>query len=146
MNDWQQVFLQKLETAKKQWQHKFELFAADIVDAVFATFEGFTTSHGFRVTQAPCEPGHRIYKFAVTENGYVLISFRMRGLEEVEACCEVFVPGLGGTEPAPKHTMLCDATQSWVEAQFQTCLDDFIALFGEAGAAAASHAEALVSA
>ncbi len=145
MNDWQLNFLQKLESAKKQWLHKFEQFALNCVEPVFAGFENFTTGNGFRVTQSPCEPGLRIYKFSVTENGYVLVSFRMRGLEEVEACCEVFAPGLSGNGTAPQHTQLSEATQGWAETQFQCALDEFIIQFGEAGSAA-DNAKALVTA
>ena len=146
MNEWQRTFLQKLESAKRQWLHKFEQFATDIVEPVFLLNEEFTSTHGFRVSRQPCEPGHRIYKFAITENGYLLITLRMRGLEEVEVSTEVFVPGLGGREPAVKRTTICEATEPWVEAQFQAGLDRFIALFGEAGATAADHAETLVPA
>jgi hypothetical protein len=146
MNDWQRTFLQKLETAKKQWLHKFERFAEDTVEPAFAVFEDFTAGNGFRVTASPCEPGTRIYKFAVTENGYVMITFRMHGLEEVEASSAMFVPGLGGREPTVRRTTLCEATSAWVEAEFQSGLDGFVDLFGEAGTAAAPPDDLLVPA
>ena len=144
MNEWQRNFLHKLESAKKQWLHKFEEFAADFVEPAFLAFEEFAAGNGFRVTQQPCEPGHRIYKFALTENGYLLLTFRMRGLEEVEVRSELFMPGLGGMEPSTSYNGLCEAGEAWVEAQFQNNLDRFITHFGEAGAA--NRTDELVSA
>ncbi|MCP4249614.1 MAG: hypothetical protein GY778_21445, partial [bacterium] len=92
MNDWKRGFLQKLETAKKQWQHRFESFASQHLDPVFGEFDEFATGSGFCVSSPDCETGTRLYKFALTENGYVVITFRMQGLEEAEASCDSFVP------------------------------------------------------
>ena len=133
MNEWQRTFLQKLEAAKKQWTHRFEQFAADTIEPVFLTFQEFCSANGFRVSQPPCEPGHRIYKFALTENGYLMMTFRMCGLEELEVHSEAFVPGLGSMDPIDQLVSLCDATEHWVEARFQGSLDQFIADFAEAG-------------
>ncbi len=145
MTDWQRTFLKKFEQAKKHWLLKFEEFANEVVEPTVRALEEFTTAHGFHVARPPCDPGHRIFKFGLTENGYVLVSVRMRGLEEVEVRAEVFVPGLGGRESSAYHTLLCDADQAWVENRFQECLDVFITLFGEAGAGTVRAAQDLVS-
>ena len=144
MNDWQKSFLHKLETAKKQWLHRFEQFAAEYVEPVFDGLDEFATANGFQVSSPDCESGTRLYKFALTENGYALVTFRMKGLEEVEVCCESFVPGMGAIDPTTRKISLHDASQVWVEQQFQNSLDRFVMAFAEAGAAVQDRAEALV--
>ncbi len=146
MNDWQRGFLQKLESAKKQWLHRFEQFAADCIDSCAGRFDDFAAKNGFRVTQPSCEAGNRLFKFALTENGYVLIRFSMKGLEEAEASAELFIPGLGCLEPIDRTTNFCDAGEPWVEAQFQNALDAFITHFGEAGASPANQGGELITA
>ncbi|MHC4065877.1 MAG: hypothetical protein ACYSUI_15460 [Planctomycetota bacterium] len=144
MNDWQRSFLQKLDTAKKQWQHRFEQFVSDYVEPVFHEFDDFSAKNGFHVSSPDCESGVRLYKFALTENGYLLVTFRMQGMEEVEVACDSFVPGVGGVEPSSKHIALCDANELWVQQQFQNGLDRFVTAFAEAGAAAEDPNEVLV--
>ena len=146
MNEWQRAFLQKLETAKKQWLHRFEQFAADFLEPTFEHFSEFTGSHGFSVMTPPCEPGNRLYKFSLTENGYVLLTFRMLGLEEVEARSDIFLPGVGSLEPVTNHANLCDAGPAWLEQQFQGGLERFIIAFGEAGSSSANLGIELVTA
>ncbi len=146
MNDWQRTFLQKLDTAKKQWLHKFERFASDFVEPAFDEFAEFTANHGFRVATPNSEPGTRLYKFGLTENGYVLVTFRMRSLEEVEVCSEVFVPSVGAFEPYTTHASFQDATASWTRKQFQNSLERFVTSFGEAGSIEADRTEELVTA
>ena len=144
MNEWQRSFLQKLETAKKQWLHRFEQCAVAHVEPVFCTFDEFAANNGFRVTTPHCEPGTRLYKFALTENGYLLVTFRMKGLEEMEVCCESFVPGVGAVEPVTRQVSMSDANEVWVEQQFQLVLDRFVAAFAEAGTAVDDPSEVLV--
>lgn len=133
MNEWQQKFVQRLESAKKQWLQRFEQFASSVLEPAFARFDEFSTHLGFRVNSPACEQGTRLYKFALSENGYVLVSFRLRGLQEAEVSCEPYVPGIGRSEPHQAHIDLCDADSTWVEQQFQAGLDRFVAAFGAAG-------------
>ena len=146
MKDWQQNFLQKLEGAKKQWLHRFERFATDHLEPAFDEYADFATSNGFRVSTPDCEDGMRRYKFALTENGYVLLTFQMKGLEQVEVCIEAAVPGQGAADSADRRTELHLAGPSWAETQFQDALDSFLTAFAEAGANDAERAEELVTA
>ena len=146
MNDWQRSFLPRLEKAKKQWLHNFERFAAKHLEPVFHGFDEFAAAHGFSVTAPPCESGTRLFKFGLTENGYMLITYRMHGLESVEVCAEVFVPGPEEAEPLCDRAKLCDADRSWVREQFEHALDRFIVAFGAAGAVDAGQKEELITA
>lgn len=133
MNDWQQSFLQKLETAKKQWRSRFEKFAEECIEPVFHQIEEFTLTNGFTVTTPQCEDAVRVYKFALTENGYLIATFRQHGLEDVEVDFQVVVPGGDGLARHSSHSRICDAGQRWVEQQLQDALDRFMSSFVEAG-------------
>ena len=143
MNDWQRKFLKKLESAKQQWAHQFEDFATQVVDPVFGRFAEFANAGGFTVSRPDCAEGNRIFKFALTENGYLLLMFSMKGLDEVQSCAELFIPGQGSFEPVGDHTHLCDANELWIETQFQNALDLFVTQFGEAGASTGKHLAAV---
>ena len=145
MKDWHRTFLHKLESAKKQWLHRFERFATEHLEPAFEEFAEFTTNNGFYVSTPDCEAGTRRYKFALTENGYALVTFQMKGLEQVEAAIEAFVPGQGAMDPAGRCTDLQQAGRSWVETQFQDGLDCFLTVFAEAGATDADRTEELVT-
>ncbi|MFQ5489092.1 MAG: hypothetical protein ACE5GE_00105 [Phycisphaerae bacterium] len=146
MNEWQRSFLKKLESAKQQWLHRFEKFTAESIDPVFSSFEEFAIECGFQVTHPRSESSHRIFKFALTENGYALITFHMVGLEEIEVSSEYFVPGMANIAPHNQSANLCDAGKAWTEAQFQSSLDRFIKYFAEAGGAVSQPAPALAGA
>lgn len=133
MQDWQQSFLQKLESAKRNWMHQFEDFAADHIEGVFCEFDDFVGKHGFNSAAPQCEAGTRLFKFELTENGYVMVAFRMRGLDRVEATAEFFVPGPGKPESMTSHMKMADAKAAWVRSQFEQALDRFVEAFGAAG-------------
>ena len=145
MNDWQRSFLPKLEAAKKQWLHKFEDFATTLLEPVFSDFDNFATTHGFAVSAPACDSGMRLFKFGLTENGYVLFTFRMHGLEGVEVYSEVYVPSHDKEEPTCAQAILYNADRDWVSRQFQEGLDRFIVVFTTAGAAAAGRVDQMVT-
>ena len=68
----------------------------------------------------------------------------MKGLEEMEVCCESFVPGVGAVEPRTQQMSMSDVNEVWVEQQFQLVLDRFVAAFAEAGTAVDDPSEVLV--
>ena len=134
MNEWQKRFLQRLENARRQWLDRFEEAADDALDPVVARLEAFLSTHGFEVSQHECEPGTRIFRFGLTENGYTLFTCRLKGMERVELRCESFVPGAEALSDDSSQVLLCDADESWFEDRFQAGLDAFMSAFVEAGA------------
>ena len=144
MNDWQNSFLQKLAAAKKQWLHRFEELADDCLQPLFEEFERFTAAQGFNVQASQCEPGTRLYKFGLTENGYLLLTFRMLGLHAVVARTELFVPGQELARPEDLQRELSDVDEKWTRQCFESALDRFVSAFGAAGASAAAEADELL--
>ena len=132
MNDWQRSFLGKLESAKKHWQQRFEDSANEHLEPVFERFAEFTRGNGFSVSAPDCEPGTRLFKFGLTENGYVLLTFRMRGLDGVSFTAEYFVPGPQNVESTQAETQVADAPDTWFQKLFERSLDRFVVAFGEA--------------
>ena len=132
MKEWQRSFLGKLESAKQHWQHLFENLASESLEPVFGQFSEFTRANGFSVSAPDCEPGTRLFKFGLTENGYVLLTFRMRGLDGVAFTAEYFVPGPESVEPTQAEVNLTDAHENWFQKQFERTLDRFVVAFGEA--------------
>ena len=141
MNDWQRSFQRRLEVAKKHWLHRFEEMASEHIEPVFGEFEKFTTGQGLNTTEPSCEPGTRLFKFGLTENGYLLLTFRMSRLDAIEAFAETVLPGADGPQSTSEQVSICDADRAWAQRCFETALDRFIVAFGEAGTADAARAE-----
>lgn len=146
MNDWQRSFLAKLETARKQWLHKFETCVTDSLNPVFNEFHEFMKPKGFNVSAPRCESGTRRFKFGLTENGYMLIAFRWRGLETMEVRAEIVVPGSKHVEPTCEEANLCDVDQRWARQQFERALDRFIVALAAAGVADTTREQELAPA
>ncbi len=135
MNEWQRSFVGKLETAKKHWLSRFERMAEETLEPVLQEFAAFTGSHGFAATAPSCEAGMRLYKFGLTENGYVLLTFRLQGLESMEASAEIVVPGAGQTDIESAPCPMADVDRDWVHGRFRHALDRFVGAFAEASEA-----------
>ena len=143
MNNWQRSLVTKLESARKHWRRTFDEIATEHVEPVNDEFSEFATKNGFTCTSPASEAGTYFYKFALTENGYAIIAFRLAGMDTVEVVTEVRVPGPDEVAPLKTTTPLSDANRSWATQQFQHALDHFANAFS---AASAEAAEKLVAA
>ena len=131
MNDWQKCFAQKVETVRKTSRERFELFADEAATPVFEEFREFTAQQGFHATAPMAKPGIRIFKFAVSENTYVLMTFRLAGLEHCEVRCEFFVPAREKLPALDLLVELGDAGVDWTRGIFESALDQFMDAFLE---------------
>jgi hypothetical protein len=134
MNDWQRSFLGKLETAKKHWLERFEELVDQHVRPAYGEFAEFTASNGFHNNAPECERGTRLFKFGLVENGYLLLSFHLRGMDTIEALAEFFVPGGENRESLRSKIHFDDMNGDWARRQFERGLDCFLGAFTEAGA------------
>lgn len=128
-NEWQKRFLKKLNTVKQAWSQRFDSFADKCVAPAFEEFERFALDNGMEVTTPQCDPPVRLFKFALIENGYALITFRPRGLEGVEALFEVVAPGQEKPQRDGCRTRLSDADRRWVRERFEQGLDALVSQF-----------------
>lgn len=131
MNEWQRTFLQKLEQGKKKWRKRLEEFLTDRVEPVFAEFEEFAVKNGFEVSAPKCDKSVRLFKFGLTENGYIIFRFGQRGVDRAEARYEAFLPGRDRPACEANHVQIVDADEHWVEHQFQQGLDHLVTEFVE---------------
>lgn len=130
-NDWQRTFLRKLEQAKKNWSGRLDKFLGDHVDQTFAHFEQFAAKSGIDVSAPKCEGSVRIFKFGLTENGYVIFRFGQRGIDRVEVRWELFLPGADKPKSDCNHLQIADADEHWITGQFQQGLDRLVSAFAE---------------
>ncbi len=139
MNNWQRSFVTKLESARKHWRKTFDEIAEEVIEPVNEDFSEFASSNGFQCSSPSSETGTHFYKFALTENGFALVAFRLVGMETVEVTTEVHVPGPDEVAPLRTKTPLADANRSWATQQFQHALDHFANAFSAASEEAASQ-------
>ena len=131
MSKWQERFTQKIGTVKEVSCGQFEQTARDSLEPVFEEFREFTAQQGLTATIPVARPGIRTYKFAMTENAYMLISFRFAGFEHCEMQGEVFAPGAERQKLSPEHVELANFDVGWVRRMFEHTLDSFIDAFVE---------------
>ena len=92
MNDWQKRFSQKMELVRDVSRERFAQFARTDLGSVFEEFREFTFQQGIQPTTPIAKPGIQTFKFALTENTFLLLTFRLKGLEHCEMLAEYFVP------------------------------------------------------
>ena len=125
MDEWQDRFAQKLETVRSVTRDRFEETADATLTPIYKEFGDFTSRHHLRATAPLNKQGIRTFKFAMTENTYVLMTFRHAGLQ-CESQMEVFVPGRPKLPASSETTELCAFDDSWCRRMFEQALDRFL--------------------
>jgi len=129
MSKWQERFSQKIGMVKEVSCSQFETTAKESLEPVFEQYREFTSQQGLTAAIPVSRPGIRTYKFSMTENAYVLMSFRFAGFEHCEMQGEVFVPGADRNKLTPEHVELVNFDVGWVRRMFEQTLDAFIDAF-----------------
>jgi len=131
MSKWQEKFSQKLGRVRIAARDQFERAIERSVAPVFEEFREFTTQQGFCATVPVAKNGIRTFKFAMTENAYLLINFRVAGFEHCETQAELFVPGKDKEVSTPAHVELGEMDSNWTCRVFERTLDHFVDEFVE---------------
>lgn len=126
MNQWQQSFSKRVGVLRETAVQKFEHFADDVLVGVYEEYAEFTSRHEFRSSAPQQQHGTRFYKFALSEDAYVLIFFRARGIDAVEWYYECSAPGHGCTQGQKATVPVAEASRQWVERCFQASLDELV--------------------
>ncbi len=129
MNDWQQSFARKMETLREQSARRYQEQVNEIVQPAFERLTEFLSQWHFQASAPQARAGLHSYKFALTEDGYVLISFRLTGIDQMECAYECYLPGQGHIGGDRFCTGFEDINASWADICFQTALDDFVGKF-----------------
>lgn len=130
MTNWQKQFSQKIESVRTATRDLFERKAEGGLDPIFKEFAEFTTRLHVRATSPLHKAGIRTYKFTMTENTYVLMSFRHVGLQ-CEAQAEFFIPAHTKLAPSAEFTELSEFTRDWCRKFFEQTLDRFLDTYTE---------------
>lgn len=128
MTNWQKRFAKKLETVRTATRDRFEEMADDTLESIYKEFAEFTTRLHVRATAPLSNPGIRTFKFTMTENSYLLMTFRHAGLQ-CESQSEFFVPGHTKFPPTTEVVELCDFNHDWCQNMFEQSLDRFLDMF-----------------
>lgn len=126
MNDWQSRFTQKLETVRTATRGRFETIADETLTPIFDEFSNFARKHQFRATAPLGKTGIRTYKFALTENAYVLMTFRHNGFKQCDAETAFSVPGSDKLPSLTKTAGLAEFDAAWCRQIFEQALDHFL--------------------
>lgn len=133
MSQWQQQFAEQMEALCSQSTSWFERFAADQLEPAFESVSEFVARWHYETSCPPTEPNRRAYRFALTENGYLLIWFRVEGFDELHCEYEYALPGIGRVNGVRSSVSLREADQDWTASCFQMALSNFVTKFVELG-------------
>lgn len=129
MNDWQKRFSQKVELVRGTARQQFEELCERIISPTFEEYRSFTTAQGFCATAPVKKADVRAFKFAMTENTYLLMTFRLAGFEHCELQSDLFIPGEDKHACTPVHVELSDLDVGWTRRMFEHALDAFVDRF-----------------
>ena len=126
MNKWQERFSQKIEVIRIASRDRFEKAAIESLLPVFEEFSEFTRTRGLHALAPAPTSGMRTFRFTITENAYVLTTFRLSGLDSCEAKAEFFVPNDKKLETLRDHAEFRDLNPTWTRQFFEKALDQFV--------------------
>lgn len=133
MAHWQQQFAQQMDALCSQSSSLFERFADETLQPAFEAMCAYLEQWHYEFATPPCDEQRRAYRFSLTEDGYVLVWFRLEGFDALECEYEYALPGLGRTRGVRTSGGLRSADGAWVERCFEAALGDFVGKFVEAG-------------
>jgi hypothetical protein len=144
MDQWERQFTEQMEFLCSQSSSRFDRFAEDTLDSAFLSISDFLERWHYDTTMPPCEARRRAFRFALTENAYVLIWFRFEGFDTLECEYEYSLPGSGRVSGGRSSVSLRSVEPEWVEAQFQSALTSFVTRFIDAGERTSTPQPAMV--
>ena len=132
MQDWKKQFVQKVELVRETARDRFDEMVESTLQPVFESLRQFTNQQGLVATATVTKPGLRTFKFAMTENAYLMVSFRLAGFEFCEVQSDSFVPGNEKHASTPMHVEFAKFDATWVQNVFQQALDHFMESYVDA--------------
>lgn len=131
MDRWQQDFASRVSALKEHCAKEFETFAAGTLAPAFTEFEAFATRCELLASAPKGQTGVRTFRFALSEDAYVLLYFRPKGIDRIEFDYEFSVPGRGRVEGLKSTSCVERATAEWVQSCFRMGLDELVNKYAE---------------
>lgn len=126
MNKWQERFTNKMDLIRAASKDRFERCAQDTIIPTFEEFQEFTCLQGIQALAPLAKGGIRTFRFSITENAYVLITFRVATLEHCEAQTEFYMPHHTKLDPLSERLAFGDVEPAWARRIFEQALDEFV--------------------
>jgi hypothetical protein len=143
MNEWQERFANKMNLIREQSAEQFKRYSQDVLTPVFQNLAEFVAQWDMQATSPQDQSDRRTFKFALAEDSYVLVGFRLHGLETVECGYECWIPSVGRQTGGNTHIGLDEADRAWAESCFQACLDHLANKYAENGSTEESVASVM---
>jgi hypothetical protein len=129
MTSWQEQFTRKVDAVRQASVTLFQQIADDALVPVYIEIKEFVTQQGIDATAPMKKLGLRTYKFEFSENAYLLLTFRVAGLEHCESVAEFSVPHVDKPKPLVERTALGAFDGSIAQGTFERALDAFMELY-----------------
>ncbi|MGD2111202.1 MAG: hypothetical protein PVI86_17635 [Phycisphaerae bacterium] len=126
MNDWQKRFARKLETVQSAARDQFEEKADALLTPIFKEFAEFVRQYVVQATTPLTDFGIRTFRFAMSEDVYLLMTFRHMGFEQCEGQVEYFLPGSHSIPETRETVTLSEVNANWCRRIFEKALDQFL--------------------
>lgn len=133
MNQWEQQFAEQMEALCAQSTSCFSHFAEHVLEPAFEAVSSFVERWHYETSTPSCEQGRRAFRFGLTEDAYVLVWFRLDGLDMLECEYEYGLPQHGRVSGVRTTGSLRSADEQWARSCFQMALSNFVTKFLEAG-------------
>ena len=133
MNRWQEQFAQEMNALYAQSTSRFDQFAQDVLDPVVESLAGFLEQWHYELTMPACEKGRMMFRFALTEDAYLLAWFRLEGFDSLQFEYEYSLPGQGHVAGVRTTGGLRAADADWAQSCLQMALSTFVTKFLELG-------------
>ena len=134
MNDWERDFSKRMESLREQSTDCLERFLEADLQAAFEGLSSFLSQWKFQTSTPQTQPGRRSFKFALTEDAYVLVAFRLEGIDSIECEWEYGLPVVGRVAGLRCSSSLRKVDRQWGESCFQKALDGLPVKLAEADA------------
>ncbi|RJP30492.1 MAG: hypothetical protein C4547_16715 [Phycisphaerales bacterium] len=145
MSAWKERFARKMDTVRGAFNDWFERQLVDGFEPVLEDFGEFAHQHGFTLSTPQHRPGFRTYKFALSENAYVLLTLSMEGVDRCGFRAEFSVPRADCPE-LREWAELADVNPAWFQGCMEAAFDRFADAFSDASARVLAEPAELVEA
>lgn len=144
MTEWEKEFSKKMESLHEQSTTSLERFLQEDLQTAYTALSSFLSQWKFQASTPQVQAGRRSFKFALTEDAYVIVTFRLEGVDSLECESEYGLPATGRVSGTRHNSSLRKVDRQWGEACFQKALDGLLVKLGELDARKKSREPVLV--
>lgn len=126
MSTWQEQFTKKMEGLRAQAASHFNGFAEKVLAPTFEEVGSFVSKWKIEASRPHAADGGQTFRFALNEDSYALVLFRIDDIDSVTCEYECWLPGRGRVVGEKANSALRNFDPTWARICFQAGLDHFI--------------------